>query len=93
MFRTFLNSITKFFDLPAWFQQMSSTGIEAMHTRRPVVALVLVVGSLLRMHRIAWQLARNRTVLAQTACNMMHHRWDAKGTTCGGGTGAPSAKR
>lgn len=48
MFRTFLNSITKIFDLPAWFQQISSTGIDTTHTPRTVAALVLV-GSLLRM--------------------------------------------
>ena len=48
MFRTFLNSITKIFDLPAWFQQLSSTGIDTTHPPRTVAALVLV-GSLLRM--------------------------------------------
>ena len=48
MFRTFLNSITKIFDLPAWFQQISSTGIDSTHTPRTAAALVLV-GSLLRM--------------------------------------------
>lgn len=48
MFRRFLNSVTKIFDLPAWFQQIPSTGIEAIHTPRTVAAFVLV-GSLLRM--------------------------------------------
>lgn len=32
MCRTFLNSITKIFDLPSWLQQIPSTGIDRIYT-------------------------------------------------------------
>lgn len=51
MLRVFLNTITKIFDLPAWIQQIPSTGIDAGHTPRAVAVLVLM-GSLLRMQSL-----------------------------------------
>ena len=47
MFRMFLNTITKIFDLPTGFQTISSTASDTGHAPRTVAALVLV-GSLLR---------------------------------------------
>ena len=32
MFRMFLKSITKIFDLPVWFEQIASTGIDRTHS-------------------------------------------------------------
>ena len=47
VFRMFLNTITKIFDLPTWFQTISSTTSDPGHAPRTVAALILV-GSLLR---------------------------------------------
>ena len=47
MFRTFLNTITKIFDLPTGFQTISSTTSDTGHAPRTVAALI-PVGSLLR---------------------------------------------
>ena len=48
VFRTFLNTSTKIFDLPTWFETISSTASDTDHAPRTVAALILV-GSLLRM--------------------------------------------
>ena len=47
VFRMFLNTITKIFDLPTGFQTISSTASDTGHAPRTVAALILV-GSLLR---------------------------------------------
>ena len=50
MFRRFLNSVTKIFDLPAWFQTIPSTSYDAdSGLRSRVVAALLLVGALVRV--------------------------------------------
>ena len=51
MFRTFLNTVTKIFDLPTWFQTISARGSDTGHAPRTVAVLILV-GSLLRMRSL-----------------------------------------
>ena len=50
MFRTFLNSMTKIFDLPAWFQIIPPTHYDVGGGQRSrVVAALLLVGALVRI--------------------------------------------
>ena len=75
VFRTFLNTITKIFDLPTWFQTISSTASDTGHAPRTVAALILV-GSLLRRRSLeqleGW--SRQRETLERTVQDLLRHK-------------------